>query len=223
MLYDQVTPRPNVWKANISAIQECATKTNWLVDTSISVEEAWSVFKAMSSYPYNSTSELRQKMTGLRRQLSHPHLNKFKEAKKELASIYEDILGYVSESHTFTREQSEGNFSTQLLKLLPTEERFVRLIGQGVHAEVEHHLQKIRNIQEIIARNQMKCAFFGRTSNGKSTVINAMLGSKLLPSGLGHTTSCFLEIQGTDQDSGYLLMADSDTNAKETSDISHQV
>ncbi|VDP27278.1 unnamed protein product [Schistosoma mattheei] len=27
MLYDQVTPRPNVWKANISAIQECATKT----------------------------------------------------------------------------------------------------------------------------------------------------------------------------------------------------
>ncbi|CAH8469237.1 unnamed protein product [Schistosoma haematobium] len=163
----------------------------------------------MSSYPYNSTSELRQKMTGLRRQLSHPHLNKFKEAKKELASIYEDILSYVSESHKFTREQSE-------------EERFARLIGQGVHAEVEHHLQKIRNIQEIIARNQMKCAFFGRTSNGKSTVINAMLGSKLLPSGLGHTTSCFLEIQGTDQDSGYLLMSDSDTNPKETSDISHQ-
>ncbi|CAH8669480.1 unnamed protein product [Schistosoma bovis] len=45
MLYDQVTPRPNVWKANISAIQECAAKTDWLVDTSISVEEAWSVFK----------------------------------------------------------------------------------------------------------------------------------------------------------------------------------
>ncbi|VDP86043.1 unnamed protein product, partial [Schistosoma mattheei] len=45
MLCDQVTPRPNVWKANISAIQECAAKTNWLVDTSISVEEAWSEFK----------------------------------------------------------------------------------------------------------------------------------------------------------------------------------
>ncbi|VDO78229.1 unnamed protein product [Schistosoma margrebowiei] len=45
MLYDQVTPRPNVWKANISAIKECAANTNWLVDTSISVEEAWSVFE----------------------------------------------------------------------------------------------------------------------------------------------------------------------------------
>ncbi|VDP68745.1 unnamed protein product [Schistosoma mattheei] len=45
MLYDHATPRPNVWKANISAIQECATKTDWFVDTSISVKEAWSVFK----------------------------------------------------------------------------------------------------------------------------------------------------------------------------------
>ncbi|VDP80267.1 unnamed protein product, partial [Schistosoma mattheei] len=45
MLYDQVTPRPNVWKAIISAIQECSAKTGWFVDTSLSVEEAWSVFK----------------------------------------------------------------------------------------------------------------------------------------------------------------------------------
>ncbi|VDP49124.1 unnamed protein product [Schistosoma margrebowiei] len=45
ILYDQFTPRSNVWKANISAIQECSAKTNWLVDTSISVEEVWSVFK----------------------------------------------------------------------------------------------------------------------------------------------------------------------------------
>ncbi|VDP88960.1 unnamed protein product, partial [Schistosoma mattheei] len=45
MLYDQVTPRPNVWKASISAIQECAAKTDWFVDTSLSVEEAWFVFK----------------------------------------------------------------------------------------------------------------------------------------------------------------------------------
>ncbi|VDO90589.1 unnamed protein product [Schistosoma margrebowiei] len=49
MLYDQVTPRPNVWKANISAIQECAAKTNWSVDISLSVEEAWSVFEGKFS------------------------------------------------------------------------------------------------------------------------------------------------------------------------------
>ncbi|VDP69297.1 unnamed protein product [Schistosoma mattheei] len=48
MLYDQITPRPNVWIANISAIWECAAKTGGFVDTSLSVEEAWSVFKVFS-------------------------------------------------------------------------------------------------------------------------------------------------------------------------------
>ncbi|CAH8829292.1 unnamed protein product [Trichobilharzia szidati] len=163
----------------------------------------------MSSNPYIAAGDLRQKVTGLRRQLSHPHLNKFKEAKKEIGSIYDEILSYVSDCHRFTEEQSQ-------------EEKFSRLIGEGTFLEVDHQLQKIRNIQEIIARNQMKCAFFGRTSNGKSTVINAMLGSKLLPSGLGHTTSCFLQIQGTDQETGYLLMAESGTASSESSDIPNQ-
>lgn len=46
--------------------------------------------------------------------------------------------------------------------------------------------------------------FLDRTSNGKSTVINAMLGSRILPSGIGHTTSCFVQVQGTNQERGYL-------------------
>lgn len=53
-----------------------------------------------------------------------------------------------------------------------------------------------------------------RTSNGKSSVINGMLGSRLLPSCVGHTTSCFLEVQGTDQPTGYILKSD-DTNGQE--------
>lgn len=42
-------------------------------------------------------------------------------------------------------------------------------------------------------------AFFGRTSSGKSTVINALLGEPVLPTGLGHTTDKFILIQGTDE------------------------
>ena len=34
-----------------------------------------------------------------------------------------------------------------------------------------------------------------RTSNGKSTVINAMLRERILPMGIGHTTNCFLQVQ----------------------------
>ena len=51
----------------------------------------------------------------------------------------------------------------------------------------------------------MKVAFFGRTSNGKSTVINALLQDKVLPTGIGHTTNCFCSVVGCNEEEGYLL------------------
>lgn len=47
-----------------------------------------------------------------------------------------------------------------------------------------------------------------RTSNGKSTVINAMLKSKILPSGLGHTTNCFVQVEGTDSSEAFIVTDD---------------
>ena len=44
-----------------------------------------------------------------------------------------------------------------------------------------------------------------RTSNGKSTVVNAMLKSKLLPSGIGHTTNCFVQVEGTDLPDAFIV------------------
>lgn len=49
-----------------------------------------------------------------------------------------------------------------------------------------------------------------RTSNGKSSVINAMLWDKVLPSGIGHTTNCFLRVEGTDGNEAFLLTEGSD-------------
>lgn len=48
-----------------------------------------------------------------------------------------------------------------------------------------------------------------RTSNGKSTVINAMLRDKILPSGIGHTTNCFLQVEGSENGESYLVTEDS--------------
>uniref|UniRef100_A0A663MLA6 Mitofusin 1 n=1 Tax=Athene cunicularia TaxID=194338 RepID=A0A663MLA6_ATHCN len=48
------------------------------------------------------------------------------------------------------------------------------------------------------------------TSSGKSSVINAMLWDKVLPSGIGHTTNCFLSVEGTDGDKAYLMTEGSD-------------
>lgn len=62
--------------------------------------------------------------------------------------------------------------------------------------EVRRFQESIRTIKEMFTRDKMKVVFFGRTSNGKSTVINAMLHAKILPQGMGHTTSCFLQVEG---------------------------
>jgi mitofusin 2 len=65
--------------------------------------------------------------------------------------------------------------------------------------EVRRFQESIRTIKEMFGRDKMKVVFFGRTSNGKSTVINAMLHSKVLPQGMGHTTSCFLQVYFKDK------------------------
>ncbi len=49
-----------------------------------------------------------------------------------------------------------------------------------------------------------------RTSNGKSTIINAMLHSKVLPQGMGHTTRCFIQVEGSADGQKYILSEDSD-------------
>lgn len=85
---------------------------------------------------------------------------------------------------------------------------------QLAHPQSDSHsitslLDRTQGIREILARDHMKVAFFGRTSNGKSSVVNALLGDKVLPAGIGHTTNCFVSVLGADSDEGYLLKSGS--------------
>lgn len=77
-------------------------------------------------------------------------------------------------------------------------------------AEFQSYVHKVAGIREVLARDHMKVAFFGRTSNGKSSVINAMLREKILPSGIGHTTNCFCQVEGVDGQEAYLIKENSD-------------
>ena len=56
----------------------------------------------------------------------------------------------------------------------------------------------------------MKVTFIGRTSNGKSTTINAMLHNGILLKGIGLTTDCFLSVHGLDSPDPYILVPVSD-------------
>ena len=56
-----------------------------------------------------------------------------------------------------------------------------------------HYYETLR-IVVYCPKVQYFFSFVTRTSNGKSTVINAMLQKQILPTGMGHTTNCFLQV-----------------------------
>ncbi|XP_061099384.1 mitofusin-1-like isoform X1 [Conger conger] len=119
-------------------------------------------------------------------------LKHFVLAKKKISTVFEQLLEYVQECSDFVEETCQN----EDLHCIAEKEQ---------QAEIQAYAEKLSVIREVLARRHMKVAFFGRTSNGKSTVINAMLRDRVLPSGIGHTTNCFLSVEGTDQDKAYLM------------------
>ncbi|XP_029004660.1 mitofusin-1b [Betta splendens] len=118
-------------------------------------------------------------------------LKHFVVAKKKISEVFEQILDYVKETSAFV----EDTCGSKALENIATEDQKL---------EIQAYADKLAIIRDVLARRHMKVAFFGRTSNGKSTVINAMLRDRVLPSGIGHTTNCFLSVEGTDDDRAYL-------------------
>lgn len=84
------------------------------------------------------------------------------------------------------------------------------IIDKAETEQFQSYVHKVAAIRQVLNRDHMKCAFFGRTSNGKSSVINAMLREKILPSGIGHTTNCFCQVEGIDGNEAYLVKENSD-------------
>lgn len=112
-------------------------------------------------------------------------------------------MGFVKEAETFV----EGMEQSGYLKDFQCSDK------------VKQHREKVTGIIEVLARDHMKVVFFGRTSNGKSTTINAMLKEKILPAGIGHTTNCFLQVEGTDSTDGYLLTEEEPDKPKSVQNI----
>ena len=115
-------------------------------------------------------------------------LQLFVKAKKKINEIFEDVAGYVSETEEF-------------ILSIPDE---TQVVPESAQAAAVDFGSKVNKIREVLRRDHMKVAFFGRTSNGKSTTINSLLGDKILPTGIGHTTSCFLQVEGSQTGEAYL-------------------
>lgn len=115
-------------------------------------------------------------------------LKLFGEAKDKINNLYIRLDRCVNKAYHF---YSDTQIEQEVIK--------------NVNVDQLRRLSKsIETIRGVLSRNQMKVAFFGRTSNGKSTVINAILHDKVLPMGYGHTTGCFLQIQGNQENEAFL-------------------
>lgn len=125
----------------------------------------------------------------------------FVRAKKKINDIFGEIEDYVVET-------------TGFIDALPAQ---VEIVDKAEAELFRSYVLKVSGIREVLARDHMKVAFFGRTSNGKSSVINAMLRDKILPSGIGHTTNCFCQVEGVDGDEAYLVKEGSDEKLNVTS------
>lgn len=122
---------------------------------------------------------------------SAPALKRFGIAKERISSLFEDARSLLDDS--VQRLNDVGDGDDDVVALLAS--------ARGL---LEQNRGKLSNVSEKVKSNQMKVAFFGRTSNGKSSVINAMLRDRILPSGIGHTTSCFCCVEGTSETTPFL-------------------
>ena len=74
-------------------------------------------------------------------------------------------------------------------------------------------MERVNKIKGAVSRHKMRVVFFGKTSNGKSTVINALLGSQVCPTGYGSVTGCFCSVEkGPVGDTGAFQVFDISTD-----------
>ena len=88
----------------------------------------------------------------LMRSNTHSDLLKFKEAKGELQKIFTEIENYVNDCRQFFKEKLSEEAGKRLSPALE----------KSSTTDLQPYYDKVKQIQTIITRNQMKCAFFGR-------------------------------------------------------------
>uniref|UniRef100_A0A1A9X2I7 Dynamin-type G domain-containing protein n=1 Tax=Glossina brevipalpis TaxID=37001 RepID=A0A1A9X2I7_9MUSC len=172
----------------------CLNCTPPMVTTNNSNENSSNLKIGNNSLKYKKTSALIPDIRTMYVNANKSPLRVFVSAKKKINDIYVEIDEYVHET-------------IELINILHAEREIVSKTERELF---ESYIPKVAGIREVLARDHMKVAFFGRTSNGKSSVINAMLREKILPNGIGHTTNCFCQVEGCDGSEAYLIKEGSD-------------
>jgi hypothetical protein len=102
----------------------------------------------------------------------HAHLQRFVVAKAQIITVYKNLSSYLVETGSFL----EDSF-TIASKVSQSYDQILK----EARLRAENYSEKVSGISGVLKRDRMNVVFFGRTSNGKSTMINALLGENILP------------------------------------------
>jgi len=102
----------------------------------------------------------------------HAHLQRFVVAKAQIINIYKSLSSYLVEAESFL----DDSFTISAR----VSQDFESILSEA-NERAKKYSEKINGIICVLKRDRMNVVFFGRTSNGKSTVINALLGESILP------------------------------------------
>ena len=114
------------------------------------------------------------------------------DAISELNGIVYELRSLVEGMERYVRQEFSGNLEARLQELEETgcDVDLLRLIEQIVtrHGLVEFR-SRIDSIASRLEDDSLEVALFGRVSSGKSSLLNALLGTTVLPVGVNPITS----------------------------------
>ncbi|EGD77851.1 hypothetical protein PTSG_09484 [Salpingoeca rosetta] len=119
-------------------------------------------------------------------------LERFAQAKADIRSAFDNIKNVLAQMQRGLQEW-----------IVPENQHD----ADSLKTQVAGALQKAQDLDQAVARDAMKVVFVGLTSAGKSTSINAVLRSRVLPSGFGQTTNRFINLHPTREATARLVDA----------------
>lgn len=113
-------------------------------------------------------------------------------AVPELNGIVSELQGLVQKLNSYLGQGSEADLTKRLAKLERTSSE-IELLSTLNHIIGEHGLvefrQSVSMLAERLEEGTFEIAFFGRVSSGKSSLLNRLVGSDLLPVGVNPITA----------------------------------
>jgi len=78
--------------------------------------------------------------------------------------------------------------------------KYLELIKNNIFFLKNEYLEKLCDVAlDVVKRDKIEVVFVGKLSTGKTTIINALLGKELLPTGIGTTTKSINTILKSDE------------------------